>query len=152
MKLLEERILKDGVVLPGDILKIDSFLNHQIDSELIEVIATTIKVGEPIKPAWIAVSPTTSPPTILTAYPNGCGILNPASLIISYTNCISIVSDIKDSGVEPIETAILFSIKVGNISGLNVPNATYTPGSNMDMKNAQNFNILVNVAKYALLE
>ena len=38
MKLLEERILKDGVVLPGDILKIDSFLNHQIDSELIEEV------------------------------------------------------------------------------------------------------------------
>lgn len=35
MKLLEERILKDGIVLPGDVLKVDSFLNHQIDVELI---------------------------------------------------------------------------------------------------------------------
>ncbi len=31
MKLLEDRIRKDGVVLPGDVLKVDSFLNHQID-------------------------------------------------------------------------------------------------------------------------
>ena len=34
MKLLEERILKDGVVKPGDVLKVDSFLNHQMDMEL----------------------------------------------------------------------------------------------------------------------
>lgn len=31
MRLLEERILKDGVVKPGNVLKVDSFLNHQMD-------------------------------------------------------------------------------------------------------------------------
>lgn len=31
MRLLEERILRDGIVCPGNILKVDSFLNHQID-------------------------------------------------------------------------------------------------------------------------
>ena len=31
MNFLEERILKDGVVKPGHILKVDSFLNHQMD-------------------------------------------------------------------------------------------------------------------------
>ena len=31
MRLLEERILKDGKVLPGGVLKVDSFLNHQMD-------------------------------------------------------------------------------------------------------------------------
>lgn len=31
MKLLENRIIKDGRILPGDVLKVDSFLNHQID-------------------------------------------------------------------------------------------------------------------------
>ena len=30
MKLLKDRILKDGVVKPGNILKVDSFLNHQM--------------------------------------------------------------------------------------------------------------------------
>jgi len=31
MKALEERILKDGQILPGEVLKVGSFLNHQID-------------------------------------------------------------------------------------------------------------------------
>ena len=34
MKLLEERILSDGVVKEGDILKVDRFLNHQMDPDL----------------------------------------------------------------------------------------------------------------------
>ncbi len=35
MKALEEKILKQGTVLPGNILKVGSFLNHQIDTEFI---------------------------------------------------------------------------------------------------------------------
>lgn len=35
MKLLEEKILTDGLVLPGEVLKVDNFLNHQIDVELL---------------------------------------------------------------------------------------------------------------------
>ncbi|MBE7040890.1 MAG: xanthine phosphoribosyltransferase [Ruminococcaceae bacterium] len=31
MKALEEKILRDGTVLPGDILKVDCFLNHSVD-------------------------------------------------------------------------------------------------------------------------
>jgi len=34
MELLEQRIIKDGVVKKGNVLKVDSFLNHQIDIEL----------------------------------------------------------------------------------------------------------------------
>ena len=36
MQLLEERIRRDGIVKPGDVLKVDSFLNHQIDVELLD--------------------------------------------------------------------------------------------------------------------
>jgi xanthine phosphoribosyltransferase len=43
MKLLEERIRKDGVVKPGEILKVDSFLNHQMDVDLFN------KLGEECK-------------------------------------------------------------------------------------------------------
>jgi len=43
MKLLEEKIIKDGQVFPGNILKVDSFLNHQID------VAFLNKMGEEIK-------------------------------------------------------------------------------------------------------
>ena len=39
MKLLEERIQKDGVVKPGNVLKVDSFLNHQMDPALFREMA-----------------------------------------------------------------------------------------------------------------
>ena len=38
MNFLEERVMKDGVVKEGNILKVDSFLNHQVDVELINEI------------------------------------------------------------------------------------------------------------------
>lgn len=38
MKLLEDRILKDGNVLGENILKVDSFLTHQVDYELMQEI------------------------------------------------------------------------------------------------------------------
>ena len=38
MNFLEERIVKDGVVKPGHILKVDTFLNHQMDIPLMEQI------------------------------------------------------------------------------------------------------------------
>ena len=39
MNFIEERILKDGVIKPGNVLKVDSFLNHQIDVQLLDEIA-----------------------------------------------------------------------------------------------------------------
>lgn len=38
MKLLEEKILRDGQVFPGNVLKVDSFLNHQVDVEFLNEI------------------------------------------------------------------------------------------------------------------
>ena len=38
MKILEERIIKDGKVFPGNILKVDRFLNHQVDVKLLNEI------------------------------------------------------------------------------------------------------------------
>ena len=43
MKLLEERIRKDGVVIGSDILKVDSFLNHQMDVELFSAMGEELK-------------------------------------------------------------------------------------------------------------
>ena len=43
MKLLKDRILKDGIVKPGNILKVDSFLNHQMDISLINEIGKEFK-------------------------------------------------------------------------------------------------------------
>ena len=39
MELLEQRILRDGRLLPGGILKVDSFLNHQMDPLLLREMA-----------------------------------------------------------------------------------------------------------------
>ena len=38
MNFLEERILRDGVVKEGNVLKVDSFLNHQMDTSLLDEI------------------------------------------------------------------------------------------------------------------
>ena len=38
MNFLEERIAKDGVVKAGNVLKVDSFLNHQMDIALLDEI------------------------------------------------------------------------------------------------------------------
>ena len=43
MKLLEQRILRDGKVKPGGILKVDGFLNHQIDPSLLYEMALELK-------------------------------------------------------------------------------------------------------------
>lgn len=39
MNCLEEKILKDGIVKEGNVLKVDSFLNHQMDIELFDQMA-----------------------------------------------------------------------------------------------------------------
>lgn len=64
MKLLEERIRKDGVVKPGNILKVDSFLNHQMDVELFN------KMGEEFRRLYADVPIT----KILTIEASGIGI------------------------------------------------------------------------------
>ena len=43
MNFLEERILKDGIVKEGNVLKVDSFLNHQMDVRLF------VQIGEEFK-------------------------------------------------------------------------------------------------------
>ncbi|MBR4035112.1 MAG: xanthine phosphoribosyltransferase [Oscillospiraceae bacterium] len=43
MKLLEQRIINDGIVKEGNILKVDSFLNHQIDVKLMNEIGKELK-------------------------------------------------------------------------------------------------------------
>ena len=51
MKALEERIRRDGVVKAGNVLKVDSFLNHQMDIELFEKMGEEWKsrfAGKPI--------------------------------------------------------------------------------------------------------
>ena len=51
MNFLEERIVKDGVVKEGNVLKVDSFLNHQMDIKLLDQIGAEFRrrfAGKPI--------------------------------------------------------------------------------------------------------
>lgn len=51
MKLLEDRIRKDGKIKEGNVLKVDSFLNHQMDIELFDQMGAEFKKrfeGKPI--------------------------------------------------------------------------------------------------------
>lgn len=43
MNMLEERILKDGVIKEGNVLKVDGFLNHQMDIELFNEMGKEFK-------------------------------------------------------------------------------------------------------------
>ncbi len=43
MQLLKDRIKRDGIIRAGNILKVDSFLNHQMDIELFEEIGKEFK-------------------------------------------------------------------------------------------------------------
>ena len=51
MKLLEERIQRDGIVREGNVLKVDSFINHQMDIPLFREMAKEWKrlfAGTPV--------------------------------------------------------------------------------------------------------
>lgn len=64
MNFLEERIKKDGIIKPGNILKVDSFLNHQIDVSLMD------KIGEEFKRRFDGIEVT----KILTIEASGIGL------------------------------------------------------------------------------
>lgn len=74
MELLRQRILKDGVVKPGGILKVDSFLNHCIDIELYNEIGKEFRRRFPDK----------SINKILTIEASGIGI---ACIAAQYFDC-----------------------------------------------------------------
>ena len=69
MNFLEERIIKDGVVKPGNVLKVDSFLNHQMDIGLMD------QMGEEFH-ARFAGKPVTK---VLTIEASGIGIAYPVA-------------------------------------------------------------------------
>lgn len=43
MNFLEEKIVRDGKIYPGNVLKVDNFLNHQIDIDIMRQVAQEIK-------------------------------------------------------------------------------------------------------------
>lgn len=74
MNFLEERIVKDGVVKEGNVLKVDSFLNHQMDINLLDMMGAEYKkrfAGKNIN-------------KILTIEASGIGI---AAIVARHFNC-----------------------------------------------------------------
>lgn len=74
MQLLEERIRKDGVVKEGNVLKVDSFLNHQMDIQLFN------EIGKEFKRRFADVKVD----RILTIEASGIGI---AAIVAQYFDC-----------------------------------------------------------------
>lgn len=88
MRLLEERIMKDGIVKPGNVLKVDSFLNHQMDVSLLDAMGEEFHrlfAGKPIT-------------KVLTIETSGIGIAYPVARafgvpLVFAKKCISINLD-----------------------------------------------------------
>lgn len=74
MKLLEDRIRKDGIVKEGQVLKVDAFLNHQMDVELIN------EMGK----EWKKIFEDCEINKILTIEASGIGL---AIIAAQYFNC-----------------------------------------------------------------
>lgn len=79
MRLLEEKILKDGKVLPNGVLKVSNFLNHQIDVEFLNRLAK--EVYDHYKDFGIT--------KILTVEASGIGL---ACIVAQYFNCKVLVA------------------------------------------------------------
>lgn len=73
MEILKKRIIEDAIVLEGEVIKVDSFLNHQIDIELLNEMGKEFK--ERFKDVMID--------KILTAEVSGIAI---ASIVAQYFN------------------------------------------------------------------
>ena len=62
MNFLEEKILSDGVIKEGNILKVDNYLNHQIDIDIMRQVAYEFNASRPT-----ASSAEASPATVSSA-------------------------------------------------------------------------------------
>ncbi len=94
MELLKQRILKEGKNLGRGILKIDSFLNHQIDARLMEA------VGEHIAAEFAAARPS----RILTAEVSG---LVPAAMVGKALGNIPVVYARKHKSITMVEPVFM---------------------------------------------
>ena len=97
MKLLEERIKKEGKVFEGDVLKVDRFLNHQIDVGLMSELGAE----------WKRLYEGTEINKILTIEASGIGIacitalhFNVPVVFAKKTKTVNIASDVYTSKVE----------------------------------------------------
>lgn len=109
MKLLEDRILKDGKIFEGNVLKVDSFLNHQLDIKLLSAI------GEELNNKYSDCDIT----KVLTIEASGIGV---GCMVAQFFNCplvfakktktINIKGDVYSSKVESFTHRCTYDIIV----------------------------------------
>lgn len=109
MKILEERILRDGIVKDGNVLKVDSFLNHQMDTALFVDMAKE----------WKRLYDGTGINKILTIEASGIGIACIAGLIFQCpvvfakkTKTINIASNVYKTKVESFTHGTVYDVIV----------------------------------------
>ncbi len=109
MQLLEDRIIKDGKVFSGNVLKVDSFLNHQIDVELLD------KMGSEVKQLFENENVT----KVLTIEASGIGVgcmvakhFNCPLLFAKKTKTLNIKGDVYTSKVESFTHQCTYDIIV----------------------------------------
>ncbi len=97
MNFLEQRILKDGLVRPGNVLKVDAFLNHQMDIALLDEIGREFK-------RRFADAPITK---VLTIESSGIGVAYPVArefgvplVFAKKSQSINIAGDVYTAQVE----------------------------------------------------
>lgn len=109
MKLLEEKIKSDGIVLSGDVLKVDSFLNHQID------VGVLSEMGKELKRLYANDEIT----KILTIEASGIGIACIAALYFNVPVVFAKKSKSSNIG-DDFYTAKAFSFTHGNTNDIIV--------------------------------
>ena len=117
MKLLEERILRDGIIEQGDVLKVDSFLNHQMDVTLFQ------EMGK----EWRRLFEEENVTKILTIEASGIGIACVAALEFDVPVIFAKKSKTKNIAGEVYSTTVV-SFTHGNVNTVIVSKKFLNPG------------------------
>lgn len=121
MKALEEKILKDGKVLPGGVLKVDGFLNHRIDVKFLNEIGAE----------FARIFAKDKVDKIVTAEASGIAVATITAQ--HFGNCpVVFAKKSKSSNISSdFYTAKAQSFTHGNVADLIVSKEYLTPGENV---------------------
>lgn len=117
MKLLEDRIQKDGTCIGTEIVKVDSFLNHQMDVQLIDAM------GEEFARLFAAENPT----KILTVESSGIAIACAAARALGNLPVVFAKKAAPNTMIEDSYSADVMSFTKGVVSAVRVAHPYLSP-------------------------
>ena len=117
MKLLEDRIRRDGTIEQGDVLKVDSFLNHQMD----------VKLYQEMGREWYRLFREDNVTKILTIEASGIGIACVAALEFDVPVIFAKKNKTKNIAGEVYSTTVT-SFTHGNVNTVIVSKKFLNPG------------------------